>query len=49
MNIPERLNWMSNEQWEEIHWYWSCVCDYDMHWKDEQEYEGWCKRVLKLN
>jgi hypothetical protein len=48
MTIPKRLEWMSNEDWEEIYFYWGCVCDYDMHWEDEQDYEAWCKRVLAV-
>ena len=46
MTIPKMLNWMTEEQYEQIRWYWGCVCDYDMYWKDEQDYEEWCKRVL---
>ena len=46
MRIPKKLKWMTEEQWQSIEFYWGCVCDYDMNWKDEQDYEEWCKRVL---
>jgi len=42
-----KLDWMTEEEYEEINWYYGCVCDYDMTWKDMQDYEEWCKRVLK--
>jgi hypothetical protein len=44
-----RLDWMTNEQYEEVRIYWGLVCDYDEFWKDEQDFENWCKRVLKIN
>ena len=47
MTIPKTLNWMTKEEREYITWYWGCVCDYDMEWKDEKDYEEWCKRVLE--
>ena len=42
-----KLDWMTEEEYEEIAWYYGCVCDYDMTWSDMQDYEEWCKRVLK--
>jgi hypothetical protein len=44
-----KLDWMTNEQYEQIQFYWGCVCDYDMYWESEQHYEDWCKRILKIN
>jgi hypothetical protein len=41
-----RLDWMTNEEYDKVYWYWGCVCDYDNFWKDEQDFEAWCKRVL---
>ena len=46
MTIPKRLDWMTKEDWENIYFHWGCVCDYDMRWDDEKDYEEWCKRVL---
>lgn len=46
MNHIKRLDWMTDEEYKEVYWYYGCVCDYDMHWEDEQDYEAWCKRVL---
>lgn len=40
-----KLDWMTEEQYDEIKWYWGCVCDYKNVWGND--YEGWCKRVLK--
>ena len=45
----KRLDWMTDEQYEEVRIYWGLVCDYDEFWKDEQDFENWCKRVLKIN
>lgn len=47
MTIPKTLDWMTKEEYDEIYWYWGCVCNYDMEWKDEKDYEEWCKRVLE--
>lgn len=44
-----RLDWMTNEEYEELYWYWGCVCDYDNFWKDAEDFEAWCKRVLNKN
>lgn len=42
-----RLDWMTNEEYDEVYWYWGCVCDYDDYiWKDEADFDAWCKRVL---
>ena len=41
-----RLDWMTDEQYQQVYWYYGCVCDYDMRWEDEQDFEAWCKRVL---
>lgn len=46
MSIIRKLDWMSKEDYEYIEWYWGCVCDYNMHWANEKDYEDWCKRVL---
>ena len=46
MTIPKKLEWMTEEQWQSIEFYWGCVCNYDMHWDDLKDYEEWCKRVL---
>jgi hypothetical protein len=47
MTMIKKLDWMTEEHYEQIYFYWGCVCDYDMHWDNEQDYEEWCKRVLK--
>ena len=47
LRIPERLEWMTKEDDEYITWYWGCVCDYNMEWKDLADYEAWAKRILK--
>jgi hypothetical protein len=47
INHPYRLEWMSDDDWAEVEWYYGCVCDYDMEWANKQDYEAWCKRVLK--
>lgn len=41
-----KLSWMTEEEYEAIYFHYACVCDYDMTWKDMQDYEAWCKRVL---
>lgn len=46
MTIPKKLDWMTEEQWQNIEFYWGCVCGYDTRWDDLKDYEGWCKRVL---
>lgn len=43
----KRLEWMSDEEWNEIEWHYGCVCDYDMQWDNINDYEAWCKRILK--
>lgn len=47
INSPYRLEWMSDDEWAEVEWYYGCVCNYDMEWANKQSYEAWCKRVLK--
>ena len=42
-----RLGWMTDEQWNEVQWYYGCVCDYNMYWENEQDYDAWCKRVAR--
>lgn len=46
MNFIVRLDWMTDKEYDTIRLYYHCVCDYDMHWEDEQDYEAWCHRVL---
>lgn len=46
MTYTKRLDWMTDKDYENICWYFGCVCDYDMHWENEKDYEEWCKRVL---
>lgn len=48
MRIIKRLDWMTDEQYDQIYFYWGCVCGYDMHWENEKDYEDWCKRVLDI-
>lgn len=43
---PKILDWMTDEDWDKIYFHWGCVCDYDMTWDDEADYEAWCRRVL---
>jgi hypothetical protein len=43
----ERLEWMSDNEWNEIKWYYGCVCNYDMKWDNLNDYDAWCKRILK--
>lgn len=40
-----KLDWMTNEEYDAIALHWGLVCDYENVWGDD--YEGWCKRVLK--
>lgn len=46
ITIPYKLDWMTDEDYDKIHFHWGCICDYDMKWKDHDDYEAWCKRVL---
>ena len=43
----KRLDWMTDEQWEELGIHWGLVCDYEKVWRDD-DYENWCKRVLGI-
>ena len=46
MTMIKKLDWMTEKQYQQIRFYWGCVCGYNMHWNNEQDYEEWCKRVL---
>lgn len=43
----KRLEWFSDEERNEIEWHYGCVCNYDMQWNNLNDYEAWCKRILK--
>ena len=43
-----KLDWMTEEQFKELGIFWGLVCDYEKVWQDD-DYENWCKRVLKVN
>lgn len=49
MTIVTKLDWMTDEEYNEVYWYWGCVCGYQMNWKNIEEYENWCKRILNKN
>ena len=42
----KRLNWMTDKEYEAIRFYFGVICDYDITWDNDEEYEKWCKRVL---
>ena len=46
MTNVKRLDWMTDKEYDFVYWYFGCVCDYEMKWEDEKDYEEWCKRVL---
>lgn len=43
--MPKKLDWMTAEEYDYINFFWGCVCDYKAVWDDD--YEGWCKIILK--
>lgn len=44
-----RLEWMSDEDWAEIEWFYGCVCNYDIQWDNHEAYERWCIYVVNRN
>lgn len=42
----KRLDWMTDKDYENVYWYWGCVCEYDEFWENDKDFEEWCKRVL---
>ena len=46
MTWIKKLDWMTDKEYENIRFYFGNVCDYEMRWEDEKDYERWCARVL---
>lgn len=46
MTWIKKLEWMTDAEYENIRFYFGCVCNYEMTWEDEADYERWCARVL---
>jgi len=42
----KKLDWMTTEDYEVVHYHWACVCEYEKVWTDDVDYEAWCKRVV---